>query len=81
MDKRLTTADGRFKTIDRQLVDMKAQLGVKIEAVDAKVVKVYDEVIAMREEAKRNTTEHRTFTKRLDNHDVRILALEKRTPR
>ena len=72
--------DQRCATIDQQMGDMKAQLGVKIEAVDAKVVKVYDAVIAMREEAKRNATEHRTFTKRLDNHDVRILALEKPGP-
>lgn len=68
--------DERFVTNDQQMVEMKAHLG-KIEAVDAKVVKVYDAVIAMREEAKRNATEHRTFTKRLDNHDVPLLALEK----
>jgi chromosome segregation ATPase len=80
VDERLTTADGRFKSIDQQLVEMKAQLGVKIEAVDAKVVKVYDAVIAMREKSKRNATEHKTFEKRLDNHDVRLLALEKPGP-
>ena len=47
-----------------------------LEAVETKVVQVYDEVIAMREESKRNAREHKTFTKRLENHDVRILALE-----
>lgn len=77
VDQRFATIDQRFATIDQQLVETRAQLGVKIEAVDAKVVKVYDEVIAMREEAKRNAREHETFTKRLDNHDVRLLALEK----
>lgn len=80
IDQRFEKADQRFTGIDQQMVETKAQLGVKIEAVDAKVVKVYDEVIAMREETKRNATEHRTFTKRLDNHDVRILALEKPGP-
>jgi hypothetical protein len=40
-------------------------------------VQVYDAVIAMRDDAKRNATEHKTFTKRLDNHDGRLLALEK----
>ena len=59
---------------------MKAQLGVKIEAVDAKIVRVYDAVIAMGEGSKRNAREHKTFKKRLDNHDVRILALEKPGP-
>jgi hypothetical protein len=66
----------RFVTAEQQLVETRSQLGVKIEAVDAKVVKVYDEVIAMREETKRNAREHKRFTKRLDNHDVRLLALE-----
>ena len=28
------------------------------------------------EEAKRNATDHNTFTKRLDNHDVRLLAID-----
>ena len=53
---------------------------MKTEAVETKVTQVYDEVIAMREESKRNATEHKTFTKRLENHDVRILALEKPGP-
>lgn len=43
-------------------------------------MQVYDEVIAMREDARRNATEHTTFTKRFDNHDVRLLALEKPGP-
>ena len=80
IDERLTTADGRFRSIDQLLVEMKAQLGVKIEAVETKVTQVYDEVIAMRAETKRNAAEHTTFTKRLDNHDIRILALEKPGP-
>jgi hypothetical protein len=66
----------RFGKIDRQFEETKAQLGVKIEAVDAKVDRLYDEVIAMRAETKRNTSEHEAFTKRLENHDLRILALE-----
>ena len=37
---------------------------------------VYDVVIAMRADAARNTAEHETFTARLDNHDIRILALK-----
>ena len=77
VDQRLTTSDGRFKTIDQQLVEMKAHLGIKIEAVDAKVVKVYDAVIAMRQEASATPRSTGPSRWRLDNHDVRILALEK----
>ena len=72
--------DNRFAAVDRQLADTRTQLGVKIEAVETKVVQVYDEVIAMREESRRNATEHKTFTKQLTNHDVRLLALEKPAP-
>ena len=79
-DQRFATIDRRFAKVDQQFADTQAQLGVKIEAVETKVVQVYDEVIAMREESKRNAMEHKTFTKRLDNHDVRILALEKPGP-
>jgi hypothetical protein len=68
------------KSIDRRFEESGAHLGVKIEAVETKVTQVYDEVLAMREKSKRNATEHKTFTNRLDNHDVRILALEKPGP-
>lgn len=68
------------KSLDRRFEESGAQLGVKIEAVEAKVVMVYDEVIAMREKSKGNATEHKTFTRRLDKHDVRILALENPGP-
>jgi len=74
----LTKSTGeRFARIDQQITETRAQLGVKIEAVQTKVVQVFDEVIAMREGSQRNATEHKAFTKRLDNHDARILALEK----
>ncbi len=72
--------DERFAKVDEQFDETRAQVGVKIEAVEAKVTQVYDAVIAMREEAKRNAAEHKTFTKRLNDHDVRILALEKPGP-
>jgi len=46
--------DALSKSNDRRFDEVQAQLGVKIEAVETKVVQVYDEVIAMRQEAKRN---------------------------
>ena len=66
--------------VDRKLDEMNAQLGVKIEAVDEKVKQVYDAVIAQREEAARNAADHERFGTRLDNHDIRLLVLEKRDP-
>lgn len=80
IDALSTSNDERFAKVDQQFAETRAQLGVKIEAVETKVVQVYDEVIAMREKGKRNATEHKTFRKRLENHDVRILALEKPAP-
>ena len=78
------STDRRFddfgKSIDQRFDEWGAQLGVKIEAVETKVTQVSDEVTAMRNETKRNASEHKTFTKRLDNHDLRLLALEKPGP-
>jgi hypothetical protein len=75
-DERFTSIDERFAKVDAQFAETRAQLGVKIEAVDTKVVQLYDEVIAMREEARRNAAGHEAFTRRLDNHEIRIRALE-----
>jgi hypothetical protein len=79
-DERFATIDQRFSSVDLQFAETRAQLGVKIEAVETKVVQVYDEVIAKRKDATRNATEHKSFTRRLDNHDIRILALERPAP-
>lgn len=64
------------KSIDQQLAEVKAQLGVKIEAVEEKVNRVYDVVIAQREINTANMKAHEGFTARLENHEIRILALE-----
>jgi len=80
VEQRVAKVEQRVAKVDQRVAETWSQLGVKIEALEANVVKVYDEVIAMREESKRNSSEHKTFTKRLDNHDLRILALEKPGP-
>jgi predicted trehalose synthase len=69
--------DERFTKVDQQFAEVKAQLGVKIEAVEDKVVKVYDVVIALQQLSQANVTEHHRFGARLDNHDIRLLALER----
>jgi len=67
-------------SMDQRFEETNAQLGVKIEAVDAKVTLVFDAVISLRQLADTNTRDHQRFTERLDNHDVRILALESSKP-
>jgi hypothetical protein len=75
-----TSIDKRFAKVDQQFAETKAQLGVKIEAVDDNVVKVYDAVIALQAHAQMNTNAHQRFTERPADHDVRILALEHQEP-
>ena len=81
MDARFATIDAQFARLDaritKEIGDAKAQLGVKIEAVDENVTRVYDEVIAQRETHASNDIAHTKFEKRLDDHDLRILALER----
>ena len=67
-------------SMDQRFEETNAQLGVKIESVDAKVALVFDAVISLRRLADTNTSDDHRFTERLDNHDVRILALESSEP-
>jgi chromosome segregation ATPase len=80
IDGRLDKTDDRFTSleasIDRKLDEMRSQLGVKIEAVDARVVQVYDAVIALTSHEKQNRKDHKRFDEKLEEHDVRLLALE-----
>lgn len=72
--------DQRFARVDQQFAETKAHLGVKIEAVDTKVALLYDAVLAMQDGSAANVKDHRRFTKRLDDHDVRLLVLEPAKP-
>ena len=72
--------DERFAKVDQQFAETRAQVGVKIEAVDEKVTRVYDAVIAVEGHKQSNDKAHVRFNKRLDDHDVRILALEPAKP-
>jgi hypothetical protein len=76
MDQRFAKVDQRFADVDKRFDETKAQLGVKIEAVNANVILVFDAVIAMRELAETNIRDHQGFTERLENHDLRLRALE-----
>src|SRR5215813_11237684 len=76
-----TSVDEQFEKAERQRDELKSSLEIKIEAVDDKVTRIYDEVITHRQDLGANRRAHAAFTKRLDDHDVRILALESRKKR
>jgi chromosome segregation ATPase len=80
IDGRLTTHDQQFESIDQRLSDLKTHLGVKIESVEARIDLVYDAVIALQQDTLANATDHERFTARVDNHEIRLLALERRKP-
>ena len=67
-DQQFKTIDFRFKTIDQQFAETRAQLGMQLEALDHKIGLIYDVVIAQQ------------FKSRLDDHEVRLLALESQKP-
>ena len=67
--------------IDGKIDEARAQLGVKIEAVDARVTQVYDAVTALGSHHKQNLKDHERLDKTLEQHDMRLLALEHRAPR
>src|SRR5690349_18952192 len=78
IEARFEQVDRRFEQVDTRFDELKAQLRTEIETVDARVKLVYEVVVA---QTAKNTTidaEHATLHRRLDNHDVRILALERR---
>jgi tetrahydromethanopterin S-methyltransferase subunit G len=82
VDARFDQVDARFEQIDArittEIAEVKTHLGVKIEALAEDVRRVYDAVIGQQTRNERNDTDHATFARRLDNHDVRLLALEKK---
>jgi hypothetical protein len=81
IDEARAQLDAKIDTVDRKLVETRAHLGVKIEAVDTRVTQVYDAVIALTSHEKQNRKDHQRFDNKLDDHDVRILALEHRARR
>lgn len=78
VDDRFAQVDARFAQVDARFDELKAHLDVKIEAVHEDVKRIYDVLMAQQEHLRRNEREHEAFQKRLDAHDVRILALERK---
>jgi archaellum component FlaC len=78
IDQRLAGIDTRFDGIDTRLVDLKAELLIRIEAVDTKVGLVLEKVDHLIHRDVANSVAHARFEQRLDNHELRIIALESR---
>jgi hypothetical protein len=77
IDARFAQVDAHFAQVDARFDKVTTELRVEIEAVNENVNRVYDAVIAQREKNEANVTEHDAFGKRLENHEIRILALER----
>jgi septal ring factor EnvC (AmiA/AmiB activator) len=80
VDQQFAKVDQQFAKVDQQFADVKTHLEMKIEAVRAEVHLVYDVVIAQQGRNEANDRAHEGFTKRLEDHEVRILALEPPKP-
>jgi len=52
-----STFDGCLNRTEQPFVEMRVHLGAKIDAIGTKLDRIYDELVAMREEAKRNADE------------------------
>ena len=68
------------KSMDTQLDEVKTQLRTEIESVRGDVRLVAEAVAAQTVHLQRHARAHKGFKKRLDGHDTRILALERRGP-
>jgi len=80
VDEQFKHVDERFTKADQDRKELKSQLLVRLEAVEAKVDRVYDEVIAGRDVVNVVRSEQATGNAVLDNHEIRIRALESKKP-
>ena len=76
VDNRFDAVDDRFGAVDRRFDELKAELRTEIEAVDAKVGLVLEKVDHLIERDVRHSVVHARFEQRLDNHELRLTALE-----
>ncbi|MGE5242649.1 MAG: hypothetical protein ACM3SQ_00290 [Betaproteobacteria bacterium] len=77
VDKRFEQVDKRFEQVDRRLDEVKAHLRIEIEALGTRLTAAFDGVIAAVQYEAANRAAHAAFEKRLDDHDLRLTALER----
>jgi len=76
VDKRFEQVDKRFEQVDKRFDELKSELGTRIEAVDAKVDLVVEGFGNLLKKDAANSASHARIETRLDNHDLRLTALE-----
>ncbi|MGZ8710890.1 MAG: hypothetical protein ACXW28_11770 [Thermoanaerobaculia bacterium] len=76
VDKRFEQVDKRFEQVDKRFDELKSELGTRIEAVDAKVDLVVEGFGNLLKKDAANSASHARIESRLDNHDLRLTALE-----
>jgi hypothetical protein len=70
--------DERFVEVETKIGGVETNLRVLIEAVNDKVQIAYEAIVSLRDDTSANTRDHAKFEKRLENHSLRLLALESR---
>src|SRR2546429_626944 len=76
LGKRFDAVDERFDAVDQRFDEVKAQLRTEIDSVRGDVRIVAEAVAAQTMLLKRMNTNHRRLGKRVEDHDLSILALE-----
>ena len=76
MESRFGDVDRRFDKVDNRFDEMKAQLQTEMESVRGDVKLVAEGLAAQTTLLQRMDKDHRRLEERVDNHDLRILALE-----
>ena len=88
MDERFTKVDERFGKVDQQFAkidtrfdELRSQMRTDIEAVRGDIRLVAEATATQHKRDRRNDADHKRFKTELEDHDVRLLALERKTPR
>ena len=76
IDQRFNAVDKRFEAVDQRFDELKSELRTHIEAVDARVGLVLEKVDDLIRRDVRHSVQHAHFERRLDNHELRLIALE-----
>jgi archaellum component FlaC len=76
IDKRFDGVDKGFKGLNQRIDDVRSELKTQIEAVDAKVGLVLEKVEGLIARDVRHSAVHVGFELQLENHDLRLTALE-----
>ena len=76
VDRRFDAVDRRFDAVDQRFDEVKSELRTHIEAVDAKVGLVLEKVDDLIKRDARHSVKHAQYELHLDNHELRLIALE-----